>query len=154
MQIDFSSVEDEESFASVPEGIYLCRISEVREGTTREGHPRWALRLDVAEGDFAGRFGAWDGLSWTPRALPRVKQVLATLGFDVSGTVDLEPADLVGRRIRAELINEEREDPLTGRRVLRLRVPYNGYSAEDGDPTADGYPAEGRYGADGDSAVA
>ncbi len=131
MQIDFSDVEDEESFISVPEGIYVCRIAEVREGTTREGHPRWAMRLDVADGDYAGRFGAWDGLSWTPRAMPRVKQVLATLGFDVSGVLELEPADLIGLRVRVELITEEREDPLTGRRVLRLRVPYHGYGPEE-----------------------
>jgi len=131
MQIDFSEVEDEQSFVSVPEGVYVCRIAEVREGTTREGHPRWAIRLDVADGDYAGRFGAWDGLSWTPRALPRVKQVLATLGFDVSGTLDLEPGDLLGRRIRAELITEEREDPVSGRRVLRLRVPYDGYGPDE-----------------------
>ena len=32
-------------------------------------------------------------------------------------------------QVRAELIPEEREDPLTGRRVVRLRVPYNGYGA-------------------------
>ncbi len=129
MQIDFSEVDDVQSFVSVPEGIYLCRIAEVREGLTREGHPRWSFKLEVAEGEYAGRTAAWDGLSWTPRGLPRAKQVLSLLGFDVTGVVEMQPADLMGLQVRAELIPEEREDPLTGRRVVRLRVPYNGYGA-------------------------
>ena len=50
MQIDFSELDDVESFLSVEEGSYLCRVAEVREGTTREGSPRWSFRLEVVEG--------------------------------------------------------------------------------------------------------
>ena len=53
MQIDFSSVNDAESFVSCPEGVYVCRVVEVREGRTREGHPRWGMRLHVADGPYA-----------------------------------------------------------------------------------------------------
>lgn len=129
MQYDFSTVEDVQSFVSVPEGVYRCRIAEVRERTTREGAPHWGFRLEVAEGDYAGRTAAWDGLSWSERGLPRVKQVLERLGFDVSGLVDVTPDDLIDLEVRAELIVEEREDPLSGRRVMRMRVPYMGYEA-------------------------
>jgi hypothetical protein len=128
MRIDFSSVEDVESFAAVPEGVYVCRIAEVRDGVTRDGSPRWAVRLEVAEGDYAGRTAAWDGLVWSERGLPRVKSILAHLGFDVGGPLELDPTELVGRRIAAHFQTEEREDPLTGRRMVRLRVPYMGYS--------------------------
>lgn len=135
MQIDFSRVEDLESYASIPEGTYLCRIGDVREGLTRDGSPRWALRLEVAEGDYAGKTAAWDGLTWSERGLPRVKQVLAKLGFDVSGPLELHPGDLKGLHVRAQLQPEEREDPLSGRRIVRLRVPYMGYeSAADPSP--------------------
>ncbi len=129
MKLDFSAVDDTESFVSIPEGTYLCRIAEVREGRTREGSPRWGLRLEVAEGEHAGRTAAWDGLTFSERGLPRVKQVLARLGFDVSGTLDLHPSDLMGLRARVQFVTEEREDPLTGRRVVRLRVPYAGYES-------------------------
>lgn len=129
MQIDFSSVNDGESYVTVPEGLYVCRVAEVREGRTREGHPRWAMRLDVAAGDYAGRLAAWDSLIWSPRGLPRVKAVLARLGFDVSGRLRLEPHELIGRCVRAELRIEEREDPVSGSRSSRLRVPYMGYSS-------------------------
>ncbi|HED65353.1 MAG TPA: hypothetical protein ENJ09_07340 [Planctomycetes bacterium] len=134
MQVDFSTVQDVESFVSIPEGTYLCRIAEVRTGLTREGSPRWGMRLEVAEGDFAGRTAAWDGLVWSERGLPRVKTVLGLLGYDVSGTLEIDAEDLVGRRIVAEFTTEEREDPATGRRVVRLRVPYMGYrAAEDAE---------------------
>lgn len=134
MNVDFSAIEDVESFLTIPEGSYLCRIAEVREGLTREGSPRWALRLEVASGEFTGRTAAWDGLVWSERGLPRVKSILGHLGFDVRGAVDVTPADLVDRTIRAQLVTEQREDPITGRRVVRLRVPYMGFapaSAED-----------------------
>jgi hypothetical protein len=127
MKVDFSSVEDVESFVSVPEGTYLCRIADVREGLTRDGSTRWAIRLEVAEGDHAGRTAAWDGLVWSGRGLPRVKQVLARIGFDVSGTLELQPTDLLGLKVRAQFITEERDDPLSGKKVTRLRVPYSGY---------------------------
>jgi hypothetical protein len=131
MQIDFSRVDDVESYVSIPEGTYLCRIAEVREGVTREGSARWAFRLEVADGELAGRTAAWDGLVWSERALPRVKQVLARLGFDVSGTLELQPTELIGRTVRAQLVSEQREDPLTGRVLVRLRVPYMGYEPAD-----------------------
>ena len=129
MKLDFSSIEDAESYVSIPEGTYLCRIAEVRPGLTREGSPRWAFRLEVADGEYAGRTAAWDALIFSERGLPRVKQVLARLGFDVAGTLDLHPADLLDLRVKVQFLTEEREDPLTGRRVVRLRVPYSGYES-------------------------
>jgi hypothetical protein len=138
MQVDFSRVEDVESFVSIPEGVYVCRLADVREGVTKDGSPRWSFRLEVAEGDHSGRTAAWDGLNWSERGLPRVKQILQRLGFDVSGPLDIQKDDLLGRRVRAQLCVEEREDPLTGRRVARLRVPYLGYEAVE--PAGDDAP--------------
>ncbi|MCE9593853.1 MAG: DUF669 domain-containing protein [Planctomycetes bacterium] len=128
MQFDFGSVEDFESYVSVPEGTYLCRIAEVREGLARDGSVRWGYRLEVAEGEYAGRTAAWDAVTWSDRGIHRVKRVLAAFGIDTRGSVDLEAADLVGLRAFAVLEPEEREDPVTGRRQVRLRVPYAGYT--------------------------
>lgn len=135
MRYDFSTVEDIESFVSVPEGRYLCRVAEVREGVARDGSARWSLRLEVAEGDYAGRTAGWDSLTWSERGLPRVKRVLEVLGLDTHGVVDVETTDLVGRRVVAVFLEEEREDPLSGRRTLRLRVPYSGYSPAEAEAT-------------------
>ena len=143
MRFDFSQVEDVESFVSIPEGSYPCRVAEVREGLARDGSVRWALRLEVLDGEYAGRTAGWDGLTWSDRGVLRVRRVLEVLGFEVSGEVDLQPADLVGRCVRAEFVAEEREDPLTGRRTARLRVPYAGYATLNGKlPTASSASSE------------
>lgn len=133
MKLDFTHVEDAESYVSIPEGIYVCRIAEVREHQTREGSPRWGFRLEVVDGEYAGRTAAWDSLVFSERGLPRVKQVLARFGFDVSGTVELLPTDLLDLRARAQCMLEEYEDKLTGRRQTRLRVPYLGYESVGGN---------------------
>ena len=130
---DWSHVSEVEDYLSIPPGEYRCKIGEVRVGVTRDGSERWALRLEVVEGDFSGRTAGWDGLNWSERGLPRIKYVLARLGFDTNGRLALAPEDLVNRQVVATLQQEEREDPITGRRTIRLRVPYLGYaSAENG----------------------
>jgi len=133
MKLDFSNVEDAESYVSIPEGTYVCRIADVRQSLTREGSPRWSLRLEVAEGEYAGRTAAWDSLIFSERGLPRVKQVLQRFGFDVTGTLELQPTDLIDLRARAQCLLEEYEDKLTGRRQTRLRVPYLGYESLNGN---------------------
>ena len=55
MRFDFSQVQDVESFVSIPEGSYPCRVAEVREGLARDGSVRWSLRLEVLDGEYAGR---------------------------------------------------------------------------------------------------
>lgn len=128
MHIDFREIEDSESYVTVPEGTYVCRVAEVRENTALSGVPRWSLRLEVCEGDFTGRTAGWDNLTFSERGLSRVKRVLHRLGFDVSGALEIQPTDLVGLVAHVQFVTEEREDPLTGRRTARLRVPYSGYA--------------------------
>lgn len=127
MQYDFSTVANMVSYASVPEGHYLCRVEEVREGVARDGSPRWSLRLEVAEGDHAGRTAAWDSITWSERGIHRVKLVLDSLGVETEGVVEIAPDDLIDLRACVQVVPEEREDPLSGRRELRNRVPYDGY---------------------------
>lgn len=140
MKVDFSHVEDVESFVSIPEGTYACRVTDIREGLTRDGNPRWSFRLVVDAGEFAGRTAAWDSVSWSERGMRRAKHVLEMLGFNVQGEIDLEAEDLVGRRASTLIRFEEREDPVLGTRQIRPRVPYMGYSSlgdSGADPQAD-----------------
>jgi len=133
MRFDFSNVDDVQSFVSVPAGLYPIRIAEVREGRSRDGSTRWTFRLEVLDGDYAGRTAAWDSLTWSERRIYRVKKVLAALGVDVSGEVEVDSKDLVGLRARVLVQSEEREDPTSGQRQVRMRVPYLGY-----EPLVDG----------------
>ncbi len=127
MHFDFRQVPDVQVFTSIAPGTYVCRVAEVRDGLSRDGFVRWSLRLEVAEGAFAGKTAAWDSLTWSERGIPRVKKVLTALGFDLGAPVEIDSRDLVRRCARVQFQNEEREDPVTGQRTLRLRVPYLGY---------------------------
>jgi hypothetical protein len=135
MRFDFTSVDDVESYINVPEGLHNCRVAEVRDGRARDGSVRWSYRLEVIDGEWAGRTAAWDSLTWSERGIYRVKKVLAALGLDVKGVVEIETNDLVGMRARVRVEPEEREDPQSGRRQVRMRVPYLGYEAYE--PPAD-----------------
>ncbi len=134
MHFDFSQVDDTVSYVSVPPGVYDCRVAEVRPGRSRDGSERWSFRLEVVAGEYAGRTAAWDALTWSERGVRRVKQVLALFSFDVSGELNLQPADLQGRCIRATVQPEEWEHPITGKRQLNNRVPYMGYDPVELDP--------------------
>lgn len=129
MHFDFSQVDDIDSYVSIPEGVYACRIAEVREGLSRDNSVRWSYRLEVVDGEYAGRTAGWDSLTWSDRGIRRVKRVLETLGLDVSGRLEVQPSDLIGLQARVAFQTEEREDAFTGRHTLRLRVPYAGYSS-------------------------
>lgn len=131
MRYDFSLVEDEDNLAAIPEGVYLCRIAEVRDGRARDGSVQWGMRLEVVDGEYAGRTAAWDRLTWSERGVRRVKRVLAALGFDVEGPIEIGPEDLVGRIARVTCQLEEWEDSVTGSRIVRLRVPYRGFEPAD-----------------------
>jgi len=130
MQWDFTDVAETEDFASLPQAWYTVKIEEVREGRTRDGGSRWGLKLVVADGRYAGRVAAWDGLVWSERGSPRAKRLLEALGFEVTGSIELEPHELLGRQFDVELVLEEWENPMTGRRQRRNTVPYDGFLPE------------------------
>jgi hypothetical protein len=127
MKFDFSNVDDVQSYVSVPPGKHLCRVTEVRPGAARDGSARWTFRLEVVGGLHHGRTAAWDSLTWSDRGVARVRHVLKGLGVQTHGVVEIEPQDLVGRRAHVQVQLEERENPQTGRREMRTRVPYAGY---------------------------
>jgi hypothetical protein len=138
MNYDFSEIAEGESFVSVPAGTHLCRVAEVRKGEARDGNERWSMRLEVCEGDYAGRTAAWDSITWSPRGIHRVRRVLGALGFDVSGSVELEADDLVGLTALIQTLIEEWEDPTTGYTQTRCRVPYQGFGAAPSENGAGG----------------
>lgn len=132
MRLDFTKVEDVEDLRSVPEGEYACKVAEVRVSQSPAGHTRWGIRWEVTQGPFVGRTACWDSLHWTERGLPRAKFVLKILGFDVSGSLDVEANHLEGRAALVQCASEERDDPITGSRRVVNRVPFTGYKPFQG----------------------
>ena len=140
MEIDFDANDPVSDFVTVPKGIYLCRISEVRIGQTRGGDERWSLRLVVAEGQHVGKQAAWDSLVFSTRGRARARLVLQAFGLPTKGKVELAPADLEGQEALVTVRPSEYESP-SGQVVRRNEVPYDGYRApEPGDA---GVPGDG-----------
>jgi hypothetical protein len=142
MEVDFDSVDEISDYVSVPAGTYLCQVAEVRTGRTKHGDERWGLRLVVAEGEYAGRFAAWDGLVFSLRGRARLRRIFAALGLPTSGKVELAPKDIEGRRAFVEVRPVEYTNPGTGEVIRRNEVPFDGWTA---DPTR----ADGAAGRDG-----
>ncbi len=138
MEIDFDAADRVSDYVTVPSGTYLCRITEIRPGTTRAGDERWSLRLVVAEGQHVGKQAAWDSLVFSARGRARARMVLQALGLPATGKVQIEPADLEGRTALVEIRPAEYQSP-SGDVVRRNEVPYDGYrpahlSAADSAP--------------------
>jgi len=74
---------------TVPAGAYVCRVADVRPGTTRAGDERWSLQLVVATGPHAGILAAWDSLVFSVRGRARARYVLVALGLPAKGRVQV-----------------------------------------------------------------
>ncbi|HLQ37171.1 MAG TPA: DUF669 domain-containing protein [Planctomycetota bacterium] len=131
MEIDFDAVDHVSDFITVPPGTYLCRVGEVRPGTTRAGDERWSLRLVVAEGQHVGKQAAWDSLVFSVRGRARARQVFHALGLPAQGRVTVEPSDLEGRQALVEVRPVEYANP-SGEVVRRNEVPYDGFKPVPG----------------------
>ena len=81
----------------------------------------------MGDGDLSGRTAGWDSLTWSQRAVYRVKHVLDAFGFETDGQIDVDSQELIGREAYVTFREEEWEDPQTGRRQVRLCVPFIGY---------------------------
>lgn len=133
MEIDFDAADRVSDFVTVPAGNYVCRIAEVRPGTTRAGDERWSMRLVVAEGQHVGKQAAWDSLVFSTRGRARARMVLQALGLPATGKVQIEPADLEGRTALVEIRPAEYQAP-SGEVVRRNEVPYDGFRQVVADP--------------------
>lgn len=146
MEIDFDAQDAISDFISVPAGTYLCRIAEVRTGSTRAGDERWSIRLVVSEGMHVGKQASWDSLVFSVRGRTRARLMLQAFGLPSKGKVQLQPADLEGCTALVEVRPSEYQAP-SGQIVRRNEVPYDGYrSAVDGADSSRGATGNGASG--------
>ncbi|MBU8913307.1 MAG: DUF669 domain-containing protein [Spirochaetales bacterium] len=125
-KIDFSTVNDTADFAPLPDGDYLCQLTDVELDNTKSGDEMWRLRWSVLGGEFAGRL-LFDNLVFSEKALSRVKLVCGCCGVDTSGAVDLEPTMLLDKQALVTTYQEEYTDDQDRTKVTN-RIPFEGYS--------------------------
>lgn len=146
-KIDFAKVDDVQDFTPIPDGKYLCRLTDIEETHTNHGDDMWRMRFQVADGPHAGRM-LFDNLVFSDAAMKRVKLVCSRLGLDVSGELDITPELLKGRACLLTVQTEEYEDQ-EGRRRKRNVVPFAGYEKADGAAAP-----QGRQEDDGEESLA
>jgi hypothetical protein len=130
MEIDFEGADRVSDYVTVPAGTYVCRIAEIRPGTTRAGDDQAQRPSLVAEGQHVGKQAAWDSLVFSPRGRARARVVLQALGLPATGKVTIEPKDLEGRQALVDIRPAEYQAP-SGDVVRRNEVPYDGYRPAD-----------------------
>lgn len=124
-RVDFPSISDTTDFAPLPEGDYVCQITDIEVVRTRTGDEMWKLRLTVQDGEFAGRL-LFDNLAFSQKALSRVKLVCGVCGIDTNGAVDLQPDMLLDKAVIVSTHQEEYVDA-HGRTKVANAIPFDGY---------------------------
>jgi len=127
--VDFSRVKDADEYTPVPEGRYPVEVEDVEEDVNKNGDDLLKLRLRVIDGEHAGA-AIFDRLFFTERALPRVKLVLKALGIEPTGSIEVTPELLRGRKCIVDVIIESytKSDGSEGRSNA---VPFAGYHKVD-----------------------
>jgi hypothetical protein len=125
-RVDFPSISDTADFSPLPDGDYVCQLTDVEIDHTKAGDEMWKLRWAVQDGEFAGRL-LFDNLVFSQKALSRVKLVCGVLGIDTSGQLDLQPDMLLDKRALVSTYQEEYVDG-QGRTKITNRIPFEGYA--------------------------
>ncbi|MDG1048575.1 MAG: DUF669 domain-containing protein [Planctomycetota bacterium] len=131
MRIEACDGTDVDDFVVVEDGEYQMRVGEARSVETTGGSAAWMLRMELTDGDLAGRTAVLDWLNFTDRGLRRVRMVLAALGFDVTTSMDVEPEELIGREAMVTIATQESRRESDGRLFRRSRVAYDGWGVVD-----------------------
>lgn len=113
--VDFTDVEDRD-FEPVPRGQYLVEITGAEERDGQE-YPYLNLELTIKEGP-EGAEGVedrklWDILSYSPKALWKLKGFLAVVGYDaedLAGDFTVDPAEYLGMEFLVQVtVGADRE---------------------------------------------
>jgi hypothetical protein len=117
--VDFTDVEVQE-FELLPRGQYLVEVtsSEERAGTE---FPYLNLEMTVLEGDYADR-KVWDSMSYSPKALWKLKSFLLQAGYseeDIVGSFEVDPEEFIGQEYMVIVTQKAGNDGVVRNRVTR-----------------------------------
>ena len=124
-RVSFGSAQRNENFKLIPEGVYLCRISRVKETRTSDGDAMWKLRLTVEEGRNSGRC-LFDDLVFGSAATSRLRQFCSALRLPTDADFDLSPQRVKGRALQVVVAVENYQDN-EGMTHTRNTVAFEGY---------------------------
>lgn len=142
-RVDFSETPDAQSFEPLPDGHYNCEVVKCVERTTAKGDTQWGLEMQVIGGEHKGR-KIFDSILFqldNPKggAMSRTKLVLSRLGFVIDKPLNIEPVELVGRKVVVTCAGIEEYKDKTGATRTKNLVPFDGYT-KHGDQVEDDLP--------------
>ena len=105
---DLSQVEDDAAPRTlIAPGTYSVIVTDAQERTASTGTEGIGLELEIAEGSDKGR-AIWDNVWVTEKAMWRVKALFKALRYEYpEGEFELDPAELIGRRMFVGVDHEE-----------------------------------------------
>lgn len=109
LNLDFSSVK---GFDPIPESEnYVFKIEKVEEKAAKtSGSPMLNLTVEVIADEFDGEYvgrKVFENYVLTEKCLWKLKQLLAAIGIDASGAVDLDTQELLGKTFTGSIIIQE-----------------------------------------------
>lgn len=124
---DWDTIPDTQDFTPAPEGWYPCECVEASTQVTGNGGEHFLIFWKILEGEERGKRIRDRIFYHTEKAQQRLKVVLKKLGFELKGTLAIEPEHLKGRRALVETVHEKwtGED---GRERVSNAVSYAGYA--------------------------
>lgn len=129
LMVDFDNVEDS-AYEALPKGRYGMVVEECEFTYSQAGNPMWTMKLEVEEGEYAGRklfshmVMAGKGMPITKKQLARIAPHLLEGPFDPEDEEIIE--QMVGLRVVAQVTTKKYEGEWTNN-IKNL------YPAEDDD---------------------
>lgn len=118
-----------QGFLPPPRRWHCARVDSIRETTTKAGAEDWLLRWVITRGSHAGEI-VFDNIPFTEKALPKLQILCTAFGIDISGPIEITPADLIGKVCLIEVQLEHTVDS-SGLPQTRRSVRFDGYKACD-----------------------
>ena len=103
LMVDFDEVDDV-SFEVLPKAMYDVVIADCEFTYSQSsGNPMWTLKLEVSDGEFAGRF-LWSHLVFKGKGLPMTKRTLSRIAPELlNGAFNPEDQELISNMLGKEL---------------------------------------------------
>lgn len=133
MKVDFSNTGDREERQPLPPGLYPCRIIDAKEEIARTRKIFWKVRFQVETGPYADRY-IFANIFWDGRALVRSMDLLKRVGIKVSGVMEVNPEQVIGRRCPVWVDVEDFTDA-SGRQRRGNVIPPDGFRRPNPDGT-------------------
>ena len=115
-KINFAGVEDQKEFKPAPSGDYILELVDAEDGIVQSGenagNDKTTLQWEIVdcEGELEQYNGRriYDNVSYSEKALPRLKTMLKAFGAEVDDSegaeeLEFEWDDLLGQKLRAKI---------------------------------------------------